>query len=109
VLPDVAFVTWHSNGLQAIDLADPLHPRQLAAFSPQPLAAVVTEDPALSTGENKVVAWSYPIIRGGLIYFVDVRNGLYVVRYRGPHDGEVGAVKFYEGNSNVGDAARFGN
>ena len=109
VLPDLAFVTWHSNGLQAIDLGDPLHPRPVASFSPQPLAAVVTEDPALSTGESKVVAWSYPIIRNGLIYFVDVRNGLYVVRYHGPHEREVGSIGFYEGNSNLGDAARFGN
>lgn len=109
VLPYLAFVTWHSNGLQAIDLSDPLHPRVAGVFTPTPLAAVVTEDPALSTGENKVVAWSYPIIRNGLIYFVDVRNGLYVVRYRGPHARQVSNIGFYEGNSNLGDAARFGN
>ena len=27
--------------------------------------------------------WSYPIVTNGLIYVVDVRNGLYVVRYHG--------------------------
>jgi hypothetical protein len=50
--------------------------------------------------------WSFPIIRNGLIYVVDVRNGLYVLRYRGPHHRSVDHVGFLEGNSNLGDAAR---
>ena len=50
--------------------------------------------------------WSFPIIRDGLIYVVDIRNGLYILRYTGPHDGEVDRVGFLEGNSNLGDAPR---
>jgi hypothetical protein len=38
-----------------------------------------------------------------LIYVVDIRNGLYVLRYTGPHADE---VAFLEGNSNLGDLAR---
>jgi hypothetical protein len=102
----LAFVTWHSGGLQAISLDDPLHPKQAAVFVPKPLPAVVTEDPALSSGRDKVVMWSYPIIRDGLIYVVDVRNGFYVLRYKGPHAKEVAAMKFLEGNSNLGDSRR---
>jgi len=49
--------------------------------------------------------WSYPIIKDGLIYVVDVRNGLYILRYAGPHAAELSSVKFLEGNSNLGDAA----
>src|SRR3954451_24213273 len=49
---NVAFVTWHSAGLQAIDIADPAHPRAAASFLPEPLAAVETEDPALSSGRD---------------------------------------------------------
>ncbi|MDQ4030462.1 MAG: hypothetical protein M3168_05415, partial [Actinomycetota bacterium] len=76
---------WHSGGLQAIDVEDPGRPSQAGWFSPEPLAEVATEDPALSRGPNKVVMWSFPIVRNGLIYVVDIRNGLYVLRYTGPH------------------------
>ncbi len=106
VTGDLAFVSWHSGGLQAIDLADPLRPRQAAQFLPTPLPAVATEDPALSAGRDKVVLWSYPIIRDGLIYVVDIRNGLYILKYRGPHEAEIAAIRFLEGNSNLGDAPR---
>jgi hypothetical protein len=34
-----------------------------------------------------------------------VRNGLYILRYTGPHADEVGTIKFLEGNSTLGDAA----
>jgi hypothetical protein len=109
VLPDVAFVDWHSGGLQAINIADPASPAQAGWFSPQPLASVATEDPALSRGPNKVVLWSYPIIRDGLIYVIDIRNGLYILRYTGPHAGQVDEITYFEGNSNRGDAVRLAN
>jgi hypothetical protein len=97
---------WHSGGLQAVDVADPRRPRQAGWFSPTPLAAVANEDPALSRGPNKVVMWSFPIIRHGLVYVVDIRNGLYVLRYNGRHAREVHRIRFLEGNSNLGDALR---
>ena len=50
--------------------------------------------------------WSYPIIRDGLIYVIDIRNGLYILRYTGPHAGQVADIRFFEGNSNLGDAVR---
>jgi hypothetical protein len=104
VLPKLAFDAWHSGGLQAINIADPSHPSQAGWFSPTPLESVATEDPALSRGPNKVVVWSYPIIHEGLIYVVDIRNGLYILDYRGAHRGDVKKIDFYEGNSNLGDA-----
>jgi hypothetical protein len=103
VLPNLAFDSWHSGGLQAIDIADPTHPSQGGWYSPTPLASVATEDPALSSGLNRVVMWSYPIIREGLVYVVDIRNGLYILRYTGPHADEVQRINFLEGNSNLGD------
>ena len=39
--------------------------------------------------DEKVVMWSYAVVKDGLIYVVDLRNGLYVLQYRGPHRGEV--------------------
>src|SRR5688572_13092051 len=104
VLRQVAFVTWHSGGFRAINLANPSAPTEAGVFIPDPLPVVVTEDQALSMGRNKVVMWSYPIIKDGLIYLIDLRNGLYILRYTGPGSAFVDQIKFLEGNSNLGDA-----
>jgi hypothetical protein len=103
---NLALDSWHSGGLQAIDVEDPGAPAQSGWFSPSPEATVALEDPALSRGPNKVVMWSFPIIKEGLIYVIDIRNGLYVLRYTGPRAGEVSGLTFLEGNSNLGDAIR---
>jgi hypothetical protein len=105
----IAFTTWHSGGFQAIGIRNPRKPFQLAQFMPKPLDEVMLEDPRLSsdpdTGNHeKVVMWSYPIIRDGLIYVVDLRNGLYVLRYKGRFQREVRKIAFLEGNSNQGNA-----
>ncbi|HEX9824625.1 MAG TPA: hypothetical protein VGB51_09590 [Actinomycetota bacterium] len=105
--PNVALITWHSGGLQAVGLDDPASPVQLAEFKPAPLQYVVTEDPRLSAGQDKVVMWSYPVIQDGLIYVVDLRNGLYILRYFGPHQAEIDQTTFLEGNSNQGHALCF--
>src|SRR3954447_12084145 len=99
----LAFVTWHSAGLQVIDTSDPEHPTGAAEYVPEPLPYVAQEDPALSSGRDKVVMWSFPIIQNGLVYAVDLRNGLYIFRYHGPHEDEVGKTGFLDGNSNSGD------
>jgi hypothetical protein len=103
---NVALITWHSGGFQAIDIEDPGQMEQGGWFSPVPLPSVANEDPALSMGTNKVVMWSFPIVKNGLIYVIDLRNGLYILRYTGPRSGEVSRLSFLEGNSNLGDAAR---
>jgi hypothetical protein len=101
---NLALITWHSGGLQAVNLKDPRNPTQAARFKPRPLPVVLTEDPALSSARDKVVMWSYPIIRKGLVYVTDIRNGLYILRYHGPHAKEIRNIDFLEGNSNLGDA-----
>ena len=104
----LAIIDWHSGGLQIIDTSDPTHPVQAGFFVPDPPASVADEDPALSQGtasrNNKTVFWSYPIINNGLIYAIDVRNGLFIFKYTGPHADEVNQIQFLEGNSNLGDA-----
>jgi hypothetical protein len=109
VLPDLAFIAWHSNGLQAVNLASPLQPASAGFFRPAPLKTVVTADPALgrNVSVNKVIMWSYPVISKGLIYVVDIRNGLYILRYTGPHASEVARVRYLEGNSNRGTGMKF--
>ena len=104
---NIAFITWHSGGLQVVDISNPAKPAQLTEFVATPVIPILQEDPVLSSGGDKVVAWSYPIIKDGLIYFVDVRNGLYVMKYSGPYEKEVSGVDFIEGNSNLGDALKF--
>src|SRR5918999_1360324 len=110
--PNIVFTTWHSGGFQAISIDEPSAPSQLAEFFPEPPDEVMLEDPRLSsdpdTGRNeKVVMWSYPIIQDGLIYVVDLRNGLYVLEYEGRFEREVERIGFLEGNSNQGDALCF--
>ena len=107
--PHIAFSTWHSGGFQAISIQNARRPYRLAQYFPEPLDEVMLEDPRLSsdpdTGRNeKVVMWSYPIIKDGLIYVVDLRNGLYVLKYTGAFEKEVQRITFLEGNSNQGDA-----
>jgi hypothetical protein len=104
---NLMILTWHSGGLQVVDISNPAKPAQAAEYLPTPVIPVLQEDPVLSSGADKVVAWSYPIVKDGLIYFVDVRNGLYVLRYTGPFDSEPAGVDFIEGNSNLGDALKF--
>ena len=90
-----------------MSLENPAAPAQVGAFYPAPLASVATEDPRLTSGMDKIAMWSYPIVSNGLIYVVDIRNGLYVLRYTGPLAAEeVAGISFLEGNSNLGDAAR---
>ncbi len=105
--PKLAFVSWHSAGLEAIDISDPQNPTRAGTFKPEPLPFVVTEDPALSLGSDKVVMWSYPVVSDGLVYVVDIRNGLYILRYTGPSSDRVDNIKFLEGNSNLGAALRY--
>lgn len=110
--PHVALTTWHSGGFQAVSLQRPHEPYQLAEFFPEPLPEVMLEDPRLSsdpdTGRNeKIVMWSYPIVQDGLVYVVDLRNGLYVLKYRGAFEKEIARIDFLEGNSNQGDALCF--
>jgi hypothetical protein len=99
VTPHLALVSWYSAGLQVLDLTDPAAPVGRAELRPTPLAAVTTEDPGL--GGDPVSMWSYPVIRDGLIFVTDIRNGLYVLRYRGPHEAEIANETFAEGNSNL--------
>lgn len=103
----LAFISWHAGGLQAVDITNPRKPRQAAEFVPEPLPYVVTEDPALTAGQDKVAMWSFPVIQDGLVYVVDVRNGLYILKYGGTYAQEVNKIDFIEGNSNQGTALKF--
>src|SRR6266571_1435121 len=55
VLRNLALVTWHSGGLQAIDIANSSHPRPAGVFMPTPIPVVATEDPGVSQGPATTV------------------------------------------------------
>ena len=107
--------SWYGAGLRVIDISDPHHPVEVSSFVPKPVDSIAsipdTSAPVYgattSTDDDWWVAtWSYPIIRNGLIYAIDIRNGLYILKYTGPHASEVAGISFLEGNSNLGDAVR---
>jgi hypothetical protein len=95
---DLALVSWYSSGLQVFDISDAANPQRLVEFRPQ-AAQPGQRDPQL--GATLAMTWSYPIVRDGLIYVADIDEGLYVLRYRGPHQDEVDQLAFSEGNSNL--------
>ena len=97
---NLALVSWYAGGLQILDISDPVHPRALAEFRPDPIPDVETEDPVY--GGGRVEMWSYPIIANGLIYVIDSRNGLYVLRYDGWRSDEISQRRLLEGDSNIG-------
>ena len=47
--------------------------------------------PDPSFGPVDLRAFSRPIVKDGLIYYVDANSGLYVVRYTGPHADQIPA------------------
>src|SRR5262249_16305751 len=99
VTHDLALVTWYAAGLQAVDVSDPSSPRIFAELRPDPLPSVAVGDPSL--GGVPVGMWSYPVIRKGLIYAADVRNGLYILHYTGTYAREIDEIAFAEGNSSL--------
>jgi hypothetical protein len=96
---NIGLISWHAGGFQVIDTSDPASPTQLTEALPEPLVSVLVEDPALFGSD--VLTWSYPIIKDGLIYVVDIRNGLYIYEYVGPFQEEIAQTAFSEGNSNL--------
>jgi hypothetical protein len=79
VARDRVFATWYGQGLVVISTTDPTRPTLLAQFRPALLESVEIEDPRY--GGSKVLMTSHPVIADGLIYVVDTRNGLFILKY----------------------------
>jgi hypothetical protein len=121
VTPHYVVTSWYGGGLRVVDVHDPAHPAQAGMFVPRPILDDKADDSIKSTPATSappyplsgqagaaggwwVSMWSYPIIRDGLIYVSDMRNGLYVLRPApgAPFAQEIAGIKFAEGNSNFG-------
>ena len=97
VVGNLVFASWYSAGVQAIDWSDPLAPRRVGQFVP----LADGDTPSSLLGDYPIQMFSYPILRGGLIYVVDSVSGLYILQYTGPGMEEVNAVPRAEGNLSV--------
>jgi len=107
--------SWYGAGLRVIDVRNASDPQEVAYFVPQPnevapsfLDGPETSAPiwgafGTSADDWYVAMWSYPIVRDGLIYVSDMRNGLYILRATegSELDSTLGATSFAEGNSAV--------
>jgi len=71
------------RGIQrwVIDLRDTTQPCVAGVFIPNPPPSVFADEVTL--GSCLIRMWSSLIIRDGLIYVVDIRNGLSIERYTG--------------------------
>lgn len=94
----LALVSWYSAGLQVFGLDDPAHPQRLAELRPSGVRPNLRD---VQLGTSDSMTWSYPVIAQGLIYVVDINQGLLVLRYHGAHEDEIAKLPFAEGNSNV--------
>jgi hypothetical protein len=94
----LALVTWYSGGIQVFGLDDVAHPTRLAELRPAGTSPGLRD---VQLGTTASMTWSYPVIAAGLIYVVDINQGLLVLRYQGPHQDEVSTTAFAEGNSDL--------
>lgn len=97
VVGDLVFLSWYGGGLQVLDVSNPQVPVRVAQFVPAGEGAA----PVSYIGGYRVQTWSYPILRDGLLYVVDIQSGLYVLRYTGPGAEEAAGVAHAEGNATV--------
>lgn len=107
VFPNLVIATYYSDGLKAFSIANPLTPVEVGSFYNKPVETVrfcwtnclapitdaqgrtVQIPPDLSVGPVDLRAFSRPIARDGLIYYVDSNSGLYILKYTGPHAEEI--------------------
>lgn len=99
VTENLVLTSYYAGGMQVFDIENARHPVQVGAFFPEPLANVTREDRPNSGAP--VAMWGFPIIKDGLIYVTDLRNGLYILRYTGPKAVEVSSRTFLDGASNL--------
>jgi hypothetical protein len=94
----LALISWYSAGLQVFQLDQPPGRARVAEYRPGGVAPAQRD---LELGTTDTMTWSYPVIQDGLIFVVDINQGLVVVRYSGPHAEELAGTRFLEGNSNI--------
>jgi len=83
VFKNLVLTSWYGHGLRAIDISRPQTPREVGY--------------ALTIPQG--VARTYPVLKDGLIYWLDNDTGLHVAKYTGPRADELPRSGIYEGNA----------
>jgi hypothetical protein len=68
----LVYVTWFGGGLRIVDIADPLAPREVGHFIPEP-----------SRGYASPQSNDVDVDARGLIYLLDRNQGLDILEYAG--------------------------
>ncbi|NMO13785.1 hypothetical protein HPC49_02015 [Pyxidicoccus fallax] len=97
VFTTLAFVAGPSAGLRVRDLANPVRPRELGGYVPQPASRVVERSGDSADAERSTL----PILYDGLLYLTDEDSGLHVLRYRGPRARELPRRGLFAGNTHL--------
>jgi hypothetical protein len=71
---DLAVLSWYSDGVRVLDIADPTQPREMAAYVP-PAAA----NPLHNTFPDETLVWGVAVM-GDLVLVSDINSGLHVLR-----------------------------
>jgi hypothetical protein len=76
---DREYVSWYSDGVRVVDLSDPRHPREVAAFVPPPSSPRQTAATAQDGRRDMPLVWGvYPW--KGMVLASDMNSGLWVLR-----------------------------
>jgi hypothetical protein len=77
-----------------VDISNPGTPFETGAFFNRPVARTQggTQNPELEIQ-------SYPVLKDGLLHFLDGESGVYVLRYTGPRRGELPARGLFAQNA----------
>jgi len=74
VTGDLAVVSWFTDGVRVVDIADPAHPREVAAYVP-----AAAPNPQRSIFPDQTLVWGVAIL-GDLVLVSDINSGLHVLR-----------------------------
>jgi hypothetical protein len=79
---DLEYVSWYSDGVRVVDLADPRRPREVAWFVPPPTSPRQTVATARNGRRDMPVVWGvYPW--KGMVLASDMNSGLWIFRVAG--------------------------
>jgi hypothetical protein len=88
----IAYLSWYSDGVRAVDISDPGNPVEIGSFviggdthkSSESLAALRNSghrDHVEDTGEPETFVWGV-FVEDGLIFLSDEMTGLWIVRLK---------------------------